>query len=189
MRQVSERVCVLQSGLILFCGLGLHSVLAGLALGSSTVNQTIIALGIAILSHKYLAAFAIGCSMHKSSMSLQKTMAIAVSFGSLTPIGIVVGLCIESHIDELSSHVLVSIAAGALLYAAICEVMIPQFSEERKRERTMFRDYGTTHGQGAVDEKQSKVMCAAKKEDYKDALKLLCVFFGFGIMSMLALWV
>jgi len=185
------------SGLILFCGLGLHSVLAGLALGSSTVDKTVIALGIAILSHKYLAAFAIGCSLLKSAISLQKTMVFAALFGMLTPIGIMVGLCIESRVDELASNVLICIAAGALLYAAVCEVMIPEFSEERKRERQICRDYGATHGAGRDDlyEKENKIMCqsnlncAAKREDYKDALKLVCVFTGFGVMSTLALWV
>ena len=123
---------------------------------------------------------------------MQKSMAIAIAFGLLTPIGIVVGLCIESHINQLASNVLICIASGALLYAAICEVMIHEFSEERQRERKMFRDYGTnaTENGGGGDEKTRKVICTrARKEDFQDALKLGCVFLGFGFMWMLALWV
>eukprot|EP00483_Globobulimina_turgida_P012238 UN12260 len=44
------------TGIVLLIGLGLHSFLAGVALGSSTTESQAVALGIAIIAHKYLAA-------------------------------------------------------------------------------------------------------------------------------------
>lgn len=176
------------SAVILFCGLGLHSILAGLALGSSAENKQIITLGIAILSHKYLAAFAIGCSLYKSVIgsSLKKNIFIAISFAVLTPFGIIIGLCIESKIDTQGSNILVCIASGALLYAAICEIMIPEFSEEKSTEKQIYKNY---QSQSINDHDTNIEACNAKKADYRDAIKVCCVFIGFGIMSMLALWV
>lgn len=182
------------SGIILFCGLGVHSMLAGLALGSTLKSTTIVALGIAILSHKYLAAFAIGCSLHKSSVSLRTSTVFAVSFAMLTPTGIVIGVSIEDEISEMAESVLVSMAAGALLYAAICEVMIPEFTEKEESARRVGMEYG---GTAAVNVAGGDVALSRaapgqmnnKQKNIRDALKLFCVFLGFGVMSMLAVWV
>merc|ERR1740122_251387 len=54
------------SAIALLLGLGIHSFLAGLALGASHVNSETLTLGIAILSHKYLASFALGCPLFKA---------------------------------------------------------------------------------------------------------------------------
>ena len=173
------------SAIILFCGLGLHSILAGLALGSSLQNEEIIVLGIAILSHKFLAAFAIGCSLYKSRVgkSLKKSVFIATSFGLLTPSGIIIGLCIQNEIDTFISNIFVSIAAGALLYTSIIEILMHEFSEEKVNETKMQKSY-----QSINQEIYGANKCDAKWNDYKDAIKICCVFIGFGIMSLLALW-
>lgn len=59
------------SSIVLLVGLGLHSFLAGLALGASSEDSELLSLGVAILSHKYLAAFAIGVPMSKAKMTLK----------------------------------------------------------------------------------------------------------------------
>ena len=48
------------TAVVLLVGLGIHSFCAGLALGATTKFGDIIALGIGIVCHKYLAAFALG---------------------------------------------------------------------------------------------------------------------------------
>merc|ERR1712244_206954 len=89
------------SSIVLMMGLGLHSVLSGVALGSSTAESEAISLGVAILSHKYLASFAVGVPLNKSMISLKLTMAIALCFSMLTPIGIVLGYGLKS---SFSAH-------------------------------------------------------------------------------------
>ena len=48
------------SAILLLVGLGIHSFFAGLALGATSDFSVAVSLGIAIICHKYLAAFALG---------------------------------------------------------------------------------------------------------------------------------
>ena len=48
------------SAIVLLVGLGIHSFFAGLALGATSDFSVAVTLGIAIVCHKYLAAFALG---------------------------------------------------------------------------------------------------------------------------------
>ena len=48
------------SALLILVGLGVHSIFEGLALGATKDFNVAVSLGIAIVMHKYLAAFALG---------------------------------------------------------------------------------------------------------------------------------
>ena len=117
------------SSIVLMMGLGVHSILSGIALGSSIDDSEAVTLGVAILSHKYLASFAVGVPLNKSVMSLRVVMVIAFCFSLLTPIGILVGFLLQSSFSSNPwiSDIFICIAAGTFLYVSICEIMIPEF--------------------------------------------------------------
>merc|ERR1712154_429966 len=95
------------------------------------------------------------------------------------------------------ADIFICIAAGMFLYVAICEIMIPEFSEDKEKERSMFYDSVVLDGEDEEAQAMRRAAGAKKKkkradkgeherEEYK---KMFCVLFGYGFMSMLAIWV
>ena len=182
------------SAIVLLFGLGIHSILSGLAVGASNQHSETISLGIAILSHKYLASFALGCPLYKAAKTLRFTVCIALIFASLTPIGIVIGLLLQSAIDSNPwiADVFICIAAGTFLYISICEIMIPEFSEEKALEIKLYASVEAMKAKQSkecVEEECVSKECEPKQNDRDDMKKMCCVLFGFGLMSMLAKWI
>ena len=187
------------SSIMLLLGLGLHSFLAGLALGASYKEKTVIVLTIGILSHKYLASFALGCSIYKSYIgkSLIFSVGIAIFFSILTPSGIIVGWAIHFNGNtQWIPDIFISIASGTFLYVAIFEIVVPEFSEESAIERKIYNtmSMSSINVNNNKDNKKNDVEtidpdCTKKQYDYADILKMSCLMVGFGIMSMLAIWV
>eukprot|EP01083_Nonionella_stella_P167845 565083_1 len=115
------------SGFVLLLGLGLHSFLAGMGFGSSDDMTQAFALAIAILAHKYLAAFALGCPFFQSGVPLKQHIMIAVIFSIITPSGIGIGWALSDEFDSWVSDIFVSIAAGTFIYVALIEILVPEF--------------------------------------------------------------
>ena len=187
------------SAIVLLFGLGMHSILSGLAIGSTDNNSQIMALGIAVLSHKYLASFALGCPLYKSVKSIKLTLFIAIFFSLLTPIGIIIGCLMNNSIQKNPwiSDIFICIASGTFLYVSICEIIIPEFSEEKKIEKKIYQSFSTInynkntikHKEECMDKSCDTNNCKPKQNDHDDIKKILCVFIGFGIMSFLALYI
>ena len=179
------------SAIMLLLGLGLHSFLAGLAFGAAVNEIQVIIIGIAILSHKYLASFALGCSIYKSYIgkSLIASVGIAIFFSILTPSGIIIGWMLKfSGASAWVPDLFISIASGTFLYVAIFEIIVPEFSEEKKIER---KTYNTM----SINSESQNIPCnpdsCCKPEpyDYADILRICCLMTGYAIMSILAIWV
>jgi zinc transporter ZupT len=93
-------------------------LLAGTALGLSTKPSTFFVLLIAILAHKWAAAFALSMQLSKVSISHRKRIILFLIFAVMTPLGIIFG---EIIVDKLQHFPLLSIifsalAAGTFLY-------------------------------------------------------------------------
>eukprot|EP01083_Nonionella_stella_P024941 68689_1 len=179
------------TAIVLLFGLGIHSILSGIALGASALNSQTLAMGIAILSHKYLASFALGCPLFKSLKSLKITILIAIFFSLLTPVGIITGMLLMRTFgdNDWISDLFICVAAGTFLYVSICEIMIPEFSEDKTIEKKIYKSLSNMNSSNAcVDDACEPDHCKPKQEDNDDARKMLCVLCGFGIMSLLAVW-
>lgn len=103
-----------------------HSFLAGLALGIDESDSSITTL-VAILSHKGLAAFALGVSLirdgHLSGKPYLVTMAI---FIVMTPLGIAVGMFLDEFENPIWVSICYSVAAGTFLYIGVCEMILKE---------------------------------------------------------------
>merc|ERR1719195_460671 len=105
----------------------------------------------------------------------------------MTPSGILVGWILSSSLDSdpWISDIFISIAAGTFLYVAICEIMMPEFSEERKMERKM---HESQLEKNLNCENSCDTECESKKEDHEEMGKMMSLLIGFTMMSILAIW-
>ena len=95
----------------------------------------------------------------------------------------------------------VSIASGTFIYVSICEVLIPEFSQQKKEEKITFRveasrrELSRSNTSLATQQQKLKAIKAEMKLEQKrnakkqEIYKSLAVVIGFIVMSMLAFWV
>eukprot|EP00049_Salpingoeca_infusionum_P011572 m.201896 g.201896 ORF g.201896 m.201896 type:complete len:361 (+) comp14973_c3_seq2:185-1267(+) len=108
----------------LFVALSVHSIIAGLALGTAGNNSTAWAIFAAIIAHKVLAAFALGHSVTLSTVRVPwKQLSLFVAFSITTPLGIIIGAL--SHIEsEITTGYIKAVAAGTFLFLGASHLAI-----------------------------------------------------------------
>lgn len=139
------------SSLILLAALSFHSFMEGLGLGANVDPYGPL---VAVLSHKALAAYALGASMLSGGGVARSRFAACMCFFSMmTPLGMALGIVLGYN-DTMAGGVCTALAAGTFMYVAICEVIRQELEDPSDR------------------------LC-----------KLASLGAGFGLMSLLALWV
>jgi solute carrier family 39 (zinc transporter), member 1/2/3 len=121
------------SPFILALVLGVHSMIAGIAVGlEQDMSGGLILLG-AIIAHKGSASFALGASLHKSGMSKSTFSRTILIFSFATPLGILAGSFLSRRLSsegaQMTEGVFDGLAAGTFLYVAIMEILAEEFSE------------------------------------------------------------
>ena len=103
--------------------------------------------------------------------------------------------------DSWVGDMFVSIAAGTFIYVSIVEVLIPEFSKEKKTEKIIYEveqsrlelsrssTPRSVQKQRLREIKMQLILGQKKKEKRQEIIKSLCVIIGFGVMSSLAIWV
>ena len=190
------------AGFVLLIGLGLHSFLAGLGFGATEAIDQAISLCIAILAHKYLAAFTLGCPFYKSGVPFKTHLMIGLCFSIITPIGIGIGWALSNGLESWVSDIFISVTAGTFIYVAIIEILVPEFSDTKKKEKLLVKTKRKVEELNLGDGVDQKMLHGIKqnvknnvieKEEQRfvrlELMKGLSVFSGFVIMSILALWV
>eukprot|EP00127_Corallochytrium_limacisporum_P005611 Clim_evm10s209 gene=Clim_evmTU10s209 len=123
---------------LLLLVLGLHSILAGMAVGFATSLDSAMVVFIAIIAHKGIAAFALGCEFVRAGIKKPFHMRLALIFSSTTPLGIFFGglvtaLIPNSEVMPWLSGIFDSLGAGTFIYIALTVTMAEEFSTgERK---------------------------------------------------------
>ncbi|ETO24387.1 ZIP family transporter [Reticulomyxa filosa] len=154
------------SVVVLLLGLSLHNFLEALSLGAASNLKSLTTLSIAICIHHYLASFSLGRALGKSKKSPLFVWAITLLYGFIEPVAIAIGLGVNSVCATWVSALLECFASGTFLFVAIVDVLIPAFEKEHKHLDTF----------------------SPKQEGLHELRKLLCVYSGFGFMSLLAIW-
>eukprot|EP00928_Gymnodinium_smaydae_P013922 TRINITY_DN15047_c0_g2_i1.p1 TRINITY_DN15047_c0_g2~~TRINITY_DN15047_c0_g2_i1.p1 ORF type:complete len:455 (-),score=34.29 TRINITY_DN15047_c0_g2_i1:217-1581(-) len=120
---------------LLFFALGFHSVMEGLGLGSAQQEGLLLPVMIAILTHKALAAFALGCSL--SHVSDAKFLVFVLLFAIGTPVGVGLGLVTSTvgpaHEQGVASGICIALAGGTFLQVASME-LLPRVLAEGKHK-------------------------------------------------------
>jgi len=117
--------------------LSVHSLIAGASLGLENILLASLALLIAILAHKGVAAFALGVSLKTAGFSVRKHYGVIIFFALMTPLGIVLGAIFSTFFTGRTNLVFEGIfdalAAGTFLYIAVADILEEVFEEPQDR--------------------------------------------------------
>lgn len=114
--------------------LSIHSLISGVALGMDSNLTTLLSLFIAIISHKWIEAFALGVAINKvqSEDLITRTLKLVSLYSLMEPLGIIIGLIISSHLTEeqlLTTQAFVlGLASGTFIYVAVVDILPSEFS-------------------------------------------------------------
>jgi solute carrier family 39 (zinc transporter), member 1/2/3 len=112
--------------------LSVHSLIAGMALGAESQLATSVALFIAIIAHKGVAAFALGVSLERGAVRRSRSIGIVTLFSVMTPLGILAGAGLGALLSGAAEHwfegTFDALAAGTFLYVAVVDIIGGEFS-------------------------------------------------------------
>jgi solute carrier family 39 (zinc transporter), member 1/2/3 len=112
--------------------LSVHSLIAGMALGAESQLATSLALFIAIIAHKGVAAFALGVSLERGAVRRSRSIGIVTLFSVMTPLGILAGAGLGALLSGPAEHwfegTFDALAAGTFLYVAVVDIIGGEFS-------------------------------------------------------------
>ncbi len=108
--------------------IGIHALFEGMACGLGPDLGETIKIVAAITLHKWAAAMYLGIQFQKTYENNMKLIyALIVTFALMTPIGLGIGLAINSVASELVGIVFFSLACGTFVYIACTEVLSEEF--------------------------------------------------------------
>ena len=122
---------------ILVLILSIHSIIAGIALGTETSMTHSMIILFAILAHKGSASFALAINLFKDNVKKTLIFKILALFCFMTPIGIVLGVLIDTlmsgTMQQIATASFDSLAAGTFLYVSILGITHEEFSEQENK--------------------------------------------------------
>ncbi|XP_056270064.1 zinc transporter ZIP3-like [Pseudoliparis swirei] len=120
----------------LVLALSAHSVFEGLALGLQEDGGKLGSLFLGVAVHETLAGVALGVSVAKASLGMKDAAKLGVTVSLMIPVGIVVGMGIESTqtlAGSVVSVVLQGLAAGTFLFVTFFEILSQELDDKRDR--------------------------------------------------------
>lgn len=123
---------------ILIAVLSLHSIIAGVALGIQQDFNVALSIFVALISHKWIEAFALGVSLLKAGKQGLSFFKFLMLFAIMCPLGILLGSGLYTAVagstaGELTTAVLTAIASGTFVYVAIVDILLEEFQTARDK--------------------------------------------------------
>lgn len=124
--------------------LSLHSLVSGVALGMDKNFTTLISLFVAIISHKWIEAFALGVAINKVQIDdvIPRTLKLITLYSFMEPMGIIIGLILSTHLNEeqlLTTQAFVlGVASGTFIYVAVVDILPSEFSEKDNNDKDKY---------------------------------------------------
>lgn len=122
--------------LSLVFALSAHSIFEGLALGLQEEGEKVVSLFVGVAIHETLVAVALGINMARSSMPLREAAKLAVTVSAMIPLGISIGLGIQSAQDvpsSVASVLLQGLVGGTFLFVTFFEILGKELEEKNDR--------------------------------------------------------
>ncbi|KAM9254585.1 zinc transporter ZIP3 isoform 1-T2 [Cariama cristata] len=113
-----------------------HSIFEGLALGLQEEGGKVMSLFLGVAIHETLVAVALGISMARTSLPLKDAVKMAVTVSLMIPLGISIGMGIESTqnaASNITSLLLQGIAGGTFLFITFFEILAKELEEKNDR--------------------------------------------------------
>lgn len=120
----------------LVLALSAHSAFEGLALGLQEDGAKLGSLFLGVAVHETLAAIALGVSVAKASLGMKDATKLGVTVSMMIPLGMLVGMGIESAqtlAGSIVSVVLQGLAAGTFLFVTFFEILTRELEEKQDR--------------------------------------------------------
>ncbi|KAM3620393.1 uncharacterized protein V6R79_022476 [Siganus canaliculatus] len=120
----------------LVLALSAHSVFEGLALGLQEDGAKLGSLFLGVAVHETLAAVALGVSVAKASLGMKDATKLGITVSLMIPLGMVVGMGIESTqtlAGAVVSVVLQGLAAGTFLFVTFFEILSQELDDKQDR--------------------------------------------------------
>jgi len=122
---------------ILTIVLSVHSFISGLALGVESNTTSLIALTVAIVSHKWVESFAVGVSLVRMGVPFKKFFLIMLAYSSMTPVGVFTGMGIYKALQgdgiTLFSGIVGAVSAGTFIYVAVVDILVEEFTLTQRK--------------------------------------------------------
>uniref|UniRef100_A0A8C9FH35 Zinc transporter ZIP3 n=1 Tax=Pavo cristatus TaxID=9049 RepID=A0A8C9FH35_PAVCR len=113
-----------------------HSIFEGLALGLQEEGGRVLSLFLGVAIHETLVAVALGISMAKASLPLKDAAKLAVTVSLMIPLGISIGMGIESTqstAGSVTSLLLQGVAGGTFLFITFFEILAKELEDKSNR--------------------------------------------------------
>ncbi|NXJ14942.1 S39A3 protein, partial [Odontophorus gujanensis] len=113
-----------------------HSIFEGLALGLQEEGSRVVSLFLGVAIHETLVAVALGISMAKASLPLRDAAKLALAVSLMIPLGISIGMGIESTqsaAGSVTSLLLQGVAGGTFLFITFFEILAKELEDKNNR--------------------------------------------------------
>lgn len=113
-----------------------HSIFEGLALGLQEEGSRVLSLFLGVAIHETLVAVALGISMAKASLPMKDAAKLAVTVSLMIPLGISIGMGIESTqstAGSITSVLLQGVAGGTFLFITFFEILAKELEDKSSR--------------------------------------------------------
>jgi zinc transporter 1/2/3 len=120
---------------LLALSLTFHTVLEGIALGILSSLTTVVNVFLGIIFHKFAAGLALGIYCHREELTKCQAMPVVISFSIAAPIGVGIGMGIQSMSGDIVIGCFLALAAGTFIYISTTEIV----SEELKGKRVPWK--------------------------------------------------
>jgi solute carrier family 39 (zinc transporter), member 1/2/3 len=112
--------------------LSVHSVITGVALGLEQTLVGALAILVAVLAHKSIAAMALSISVEREKIDEHRSRILLWTFHATTPSGIVLGTLWSGQLEGATGIVVEAIfdaaAGGSFLYISVVDILVQEFS-------------------------------------------------------------
>lgn len=117
--------------------LGVHSLLAGLALGAQRELAGALVIFAAIVAHKTVEGFALGVGLARSALPRKRAWTLLWLFSLATPVGILIGSLADWSLDgrlrAMAEASFLALAAGTFAYVATLDILREEFHASSDR--------------------------------------------------------
>ncbi len=120
-------------GLAAYIGIGLHSILDGIAIGAGTMMNLSVIIILAVTIHKFPAALALSSLLVKGGeYSRNKILVSMFIFSLATPIGALFAIYVFQGLDDYIIATALGISAGTFLFISIGDLLPTVYEEHEK---------------------------------------------------------
>ena len=113
--------------------LSIHSMIEGLTIGIRSDYNSFLNLAIAIFIHKIPESLIMGITLIGVNPKLTMIMISIYSIG--TPLGMIIGMIVNSTLNPITEGIFISTCIGTFLYIAVSEIITEEFAVSKLKHQ------------------------------------------------------